>query len=198
LISPNGDDRGGYEDLKVFAANSPHADLPILSAIMKHISKQILTMLALLLPLLGLFAAMVQTAHAQSVVSYIVADPLTGVALGGMDTVSYFTDPAPLKGLPEFETEWMGAPWHFANEANLEIFKRSPETYAPQYGGHGAMSMARGFVSDSDPSIYAVFKQRLFLFYSASNREAFLLSPDAAARQGQANWPALSKTLSTR
>lgn len=165
---------------------------------MKHISKQILTMLALLLPLLGLFAAMIPAVHAQSVVSYIVADPLTGVAIGGMDPVSYFTEPAPLKGVPEFETEWMGAPWHFANEANLEIFKRAPETYAPQYGGHGAMSMARGFVSDSDPAIHAVFKQRLFLFYSASNREAFLLSPDAAARQGQANWPALSKTLSTR
>lgn len=165
---------------------------------MKHISKQILTMMALVLPLLGPFAAMVQTVQAQSVVSYIVTDPLTGVAIGGMDPVSYFTDPAPQQGRPEYEAHWMGAPWHFANEANLENFKRAPEIYAPQYGGHGAMSMARGFVSDSDPAIYTIFKQRLYLFYSAANREAFLLAPDAAARAGLANWPALSKTLSTR
>jgi len=58
--------------------------------------------------------------------------------------------------------------------------------------------MARGFVADSDPRLYTVFKDRLFLFYSAANREAFLLAPDAAARQGAANWPALSKTLSTQ
>lgn len=174
------------------------ADLPIMGPIMKQISKQILTMIALLLPLSGPFLAMVAPVRAQSVVSYVVTDPLTGIAIGGMDPVSYFTEPAPLRGLAQYEATWMGAPWHFATEANLEIFKRAPEIYAPQYGGHGAMSMARGFVSDADPSIYTVFRQRLFLFYSAANREAFLLSPVAAARQGQANWPALSKTLSTR
>ncbi|MCW5722236.1 MAG: YHS domain-containing protein [Devosia sp.] len=155
-------------------------------------------MIAVLLPLSGPLMAMIQPVSAQSVVSYVVTDPLTGVAIGGMDPVSYFVDPTPQKGLAQYEAFWMGAPWHFASEANLEIFKRAPEIYAPQYGGHGAMSMARGFVSDSDPTIYAVFKQRLFLFYSAANREAFMLAPDAAARQGEANWPGLSKMLSTR
>jgi len=165
---------------------------------MQQTSKQILTMFAVLLPLLGLVSAHFTLSNAASVVSYITTDPLTGIAIGGMDPVSYFTDAAPLAGKPEHEFYWMGAPWHFANEANLEIFKRHPEIYAPQYGGHGAMSMARGFVSDSDPRLYAVFKQRLFLFYSAANREAFLLSPDDAARRGAANWPALSKNLSTQ
>jgi YHS domain-containing protein len=165
---------------------------------MPQTSKQILTMLAVVLPLLGPVSAYIGAPLAQSVVSYITVDPLTGIAIGGHDPVSYFTESAPLRGLPEFEYEWMGAPWQFASAANLEVFKRNPEIYAPQYGGHGAMGMARGFVSDSDPRIYTLFKQRLFLFYSASNREAFLLSPDAAARQGAANWPALSKNLSTR
>ncbi|WP_052951892.1 YHS domain-containing (seleno)protein [Devosia soli] len=155
-------------------------------------------MFAVLLPLLGLVSAHFTMSQAQSVVSYITTDPLTGIAIGGMDPVSYFTEPMPLEGKPDYEFYWMGAPWHFANAANLEIFKRHPEIYAPQYGGHGAMSMARGFVSDSDPRLYTVFKDRLFLFYSAANREAFLLSPDDAARRGAANWPALSKNLSTQ
>ena len=161
---------------------------------MQQTSKQILTMIALVLPLFLLPPA----AFAQSINSYIATDPLTGIAIGGMDPVSYFTEPAPLKGKPEYQFEWMGAPWLFATEANLEIFKRAPEIYAPQYGGHGAMSMARGFVSDSDPRFYALFKSRLFLFYSAANREAFLLAPDAAARQGAEHWPVLSKNLSTQ
>jgi len=155
-------------------------------------------MIAVLLPLFSLSSACFAPAAAQSIVSYITTDPLTGIAIGGMDPVSYFTEEAPLPGKPEYEFYWMGAPWHFATEANLEIFKRHPEIYAPQYGGHGAMSMARGFVSDSDPRLYTVFKQRLFLFYSAANREAFLLAPDTAARQGAENWPVLSKNLSTQ
>lgn len=165
---------------------------------MPQTSKQILTMFAVVLPLFWPVSAHFTPAAAQSVVSYITTDPLTGIAIGGMDAVSYFTDGTPQPGKAEFEFYWMGAPWHFANEANLEIFKRHPEIYAPQYGGHGAMSMARGFISDSDPRLYTVFKDRLFLFYSAANREAFLLAPDAAARQGQQNWPALSKNLSTQ
>ena len=158
---------------------------------MKHISKQILTMLALVLPLSG-------PVLAQSVVTEIVTNPLTGVAIDGMDPVSYFTEPLPLRGNPIHEYHWKGVPWQFATEANMEVFRRSPEIYAPQYGGHGAMSMARGFVSDSDPDIYTVFKERLYLFYSAANREAFLLSPDAAAINGTQNWQTLSKTLASQ
>ena len=152
-------------------------------------------MLAFVLPLLG---SAVGPAQAQSIISEIVTDPLTGIALGGMDPVSYFTEPAPLLGRGDFEFEWKGVPWYFANQANRDVFARAPEVYAPQYGGHGAMSAARGFVSDASAAIYTVFKERLYLFYSAGNREAFLLAPDQAASKGEANWPALAKTLSSR
>jgi hypothetical protein len=158
---------------------------------MKQTSKQILTMLAFVLPLLG----MAGTAHAQSIVTTIITDPLTGLAIDGMDAVSYFTEPTPLLGRGDYEFIWSGVPWHFANAANRDVFARAPEVYAPQFGGHGAMSVARGFVSDADPSIYAVYKQRLYMFYSAGNREAFLLAPAEAATKAQANWPALAKVL---
>jgi YHS domain-containing protein len=165
---------------------------------MKQTSKQILTMIAVLLPLFGPGFAMVGQARAQSIITYVQTDPLTGLAIGGMDPVSYFTEPAPLPGKAEFEYNWMGAPWLFASAANRDVFARNPEIYAPQYGGHGAMSMARGFVSDADPMIFTLFKQRLYMFYSASNREAFLLAPDAAALRGEEQWQVLSKTLSIR
>ena len=165
---------------------------------MKQTSKQILTMIALILPLFGPFPAMVASAHAQSVVTWVVTDPLSGIAINGMDPVSYFTEPAPLPGKTEFEYEWMGAPWLFANEANRDIFLRNPEIYAPQFGGHGAMSRSRGFSSDADPMIFTLYKHRLYFFYSASNREAFLLAPDAAALRAEEHWQRLSKTLSTR
>jgi hypothetical protein len=172
------------------------AGVPIIGSMMKQTSKQILTMLAFVLPLLGPVSAALAPAQAQSVVTLYVTDPLTGIALSGFDPVSYFTEPAPVMGKPDFEYVWQNVPWHFATAANRDVFKTDPEIYAPQFGGHGAMSVARNFVSDSDPRIYVVFKQRLYLFYSAANREAFLLSPDAAASQAEANWPALAKSLS--
>jgi hypothetical protein len=153
-------------------------------------------MLAFVLPLLGMVSLALVPARAQSVVTLIVTDPLTGIGIYGMDPVSYFTEPEPLQGRGDFEFIWNNVPWHFATAANRDIFKSGPEIYAPQFGGHGAMGVARGYVSDSDPAMYFVFKQRLYLFYSAANREAFILSPDEAAIMAEANWPGLSKGLS--
>lgn len=153
-------------------------------------------MLAFVLPLLGMALASSGPAVAQSVVTLIVTDPLTGLGLSGTDPVSYFTEPEPLPGRADHEFIWQNVSWYFATAANRDIFAGAPEIYAPQFGGHDAMGVARGFVSDSDPRIYAVFKQRLYLFYSAANREAFLMSPDAAGRTAEERWPELSKNLS--
>lgn len=135
-------------------------------------------MLALLLPL--------STAAAMTV--GVQVNPLTGIAIDGYDPVSYFTEPEPLHGVSDHELVVEGVPWHFANRANLEVFRRAPHIYMPQYGGHGAMSMARGYLSEGNPRIYVLFKQRLYFFYSVANREAFLLAPDKAARDGTENW----------
>ena len=149
-------------------------------------------MLAFVLPLLGSVPGVVRPAQAQSVVTLIVTDPLTGVAIYGWDPVSYFTEPQPLQGRGDFEYIWQNVSWHFATAANRDIFISKPEIYSPQFGGHGAMGIARGYVTDSDPKFFAMFKQRLYLFYSASSREAFMLSPDDAALEAEKRWVTLS------
>lgn len=103
----------------------------------------------------------------------VVVNPLTGVAIDGMDPVSYFTEPEPLRGSPDFEYVWAGVPWYFASDANRQVFERAPSVYAPQFGGFGTTALARGFFSDGSPRVYAVFSNRLYFFYSAGNREAF-------------------------
>src|SRR5690606_3936646 len=125
----------------------------------------------------------------------IVTDPLTGVALDGYDPVSYFTEPEPLRGVRDHEYQWGGVSWYFASAANRDVFMRAPEVYAPQYGGHCEMSLARGYLSDGKPQIYAIEKMKLYLFYSAANREAFLISKAEAIEQAKANWQVLSQDL---
>ena len=159
-----------------------------MAAMMRQICKQILT-IALLA------AALAGAARAESVVTAIVTDPLTGVALEGFDPVSYFTEPQPVPGLPDYEYHWGGVPWYFASAANRDVFIRAPAIYAPQHGGHCAMSLARGYLSDGKPQIFVIEKMKLYLFYSVANREAFLIAKDDALGKAATNWPALAAEL---
>jgi YHS domain-containing protein len=59
-----------------------------------------------------------------------------GVAIKGYDTVAYFTEGKPVKGNEEFSIDWKGAKWLFSSREHLELFEKSPEKYAPQYGGY--------------------------------------------------------------
>jgi YHS domain-containing protein len=154
---------------------------------MRQIGKQILTIVAWLL--------LAAAGHAEDVVIPIVVDPLTGVAIDGYDAVSYFIEPEPLEGQPDFEYIWSGASWYFASAANRDVFARSPEIYAPQYGGHCLMSLSRGYLSDGKPRLYIVEALKLYFFYSTANRDAFVLSKAEAFQNAQANWEKLSKGL---
>ena len=157
---------------------------------MRQIGKEILTIAALVT---GLLAA--APASAESLITAIVTDPLSGVAIDGYDPVTYFTDPEPKEGLPDYEYYWGGVPWYFVSAANRDVFMRAPEVYAPQYGGHCLMALSRGYLSDGKPNIYVVRDNRLYLFYSTANRDAFELSETEAAARAEANWPNLSATL---
>src|ERR1700749_750100 len=107
---------------------------------MRQIGKQILTIVAWL--------ALAMAAHADGLVATIVTGPLTGIAIDGYDPVRYFTDAEPQQGRPDFEYDWAGVPWYFESAANRDVFARSPDIYAPQYGGHCLMSLSRGYLSD--------------------------------------------------
>jgi YHS domain-containing protein len=155
---------------------------------MRQIGKQILTILLVA-------AAMGGDVRAESVVTTIVTDPLTGVALEGYDPVTYFTESEPQPGKPDYEYYWGGVPWYFASAANRDVFIRAPEVYAPQHGGYCEMSLARGYLSDGKPQIFVIEGVKLYLFYSAANREAFLISKREALQKAVVNWTQLSADL---
>lgn len=151
---------------------------------MRQIGKQILTIVA--------WAMLALAAHAQSSAAPIVTDPLTGVAIDGYDPVTYFISSAPALGKPDFELSWGGVSWYFVSAANRDVFAKSPETYAPQFGGHCATSLARGYLSDGKPRLYAIEGLKLYFFYSTANRDAFLLSRSPTIAKAIENWPVLS------
>jgi YHS domain-containing protein len=154
---------------------------------MRQTGKQILT--------IALWLLLAVMARADGLVTAIVADPLTGTAIDGYDPVTYFTDPEPRQGSPDFEYEWGGVPWYFVSAANRDVFIRSPTTYAPQYGGHCLTSLARGYLSDGKPRLYVIEAMKLYFFYSTANRDAFALSKSDTLKTAAAKWPELSREL---
>jgi hypothetical protein len=91
----------------------------------------------------------------------------TDTAISGYDTVAYFTENKPVKGLDANVFEWKGAKWKFASAGNLELFKANPDKYAPQYGGYCAYGVAKDSLVKIDPDQFTILDGKLYLNYDA-------------------------------
>ena len=56
--------------------------------------------------------------------------------------------------------------WHFASEANREVFSKNPEKYAPQYGGWCAYGWSQGYPAKIDPQAWSIVADKLYLNYN--------------------------------
>ncbi len=120
-------------------------------------------------------------------------DSATGLAIGGFDPVSFFTEAVPEHGLPDYEWVWQGAAWRFSSEGNLAAFKRDPEIYAPQFGGLGAVSLARGYHAAGNPRVWLVSRGKLYLFFSAQNRSEWIEVAETLNEQAVAEWERITR-----
>lgn len=90
-----------------------------------------------------------------------------GIALREFDPVSYFNSSRPLKGNSKFYANYKGITYYFANAANVEEFKKSPDKYEPAYGGWCAYTVAiNGDRVKINPVTYKIIDGKLHLFYN--------------------------------
>jgi YHS domain-containing protein len=125
----------------------------------------------------------------------VVTDVNTGLALYGVDPVSYFTDGKPIIGTGEFEYRYAGAIWRFANQGNRAAFMADPDVYMPRFGGYDPVGVARGLSTAGFAEFWAIHDQRLFLFYTAEARAAFLEKPDSVITAASARWSSVMRDL---
>jgi YHS domain-containing protein len=112
-------------------------------------------------------------------------------AINGYDTVAYFTVGKALKGEDSLVTEWRGAKWKFSSQANLDLFKASPEKYAPQYGGYCAFGVAQGHLVKVEPDQFTVRDGKLYLNYDADVQAQWLRDTAGFIKEADAKFPAL-------
>ena len=136
------------------------------------------------------------TAIRAATTEMVVVNRYTGLAIDGFDPVAYFIDAAPKPGRVELELRFAGATWRFHNEGNRAAFAADPVVYAPRFGGHDPMALARGAATAGHSELWLIADKRLYLFYSAGAREAFARDPDSAIEAAERHWPEVQRTLS--
>ena len=125
----------------------------------------------------------------------VVVDQHTGLALYGIDPVAYFTKRKPVPGRAEFEYSYAGAVWRFANDGNRAAFAADPDVYMPRYGGYDPVGVSRGLATPGFPALWVVFGERLYLFYTANARAAFMADPPSVIASASARWAAVKGDL---
>lgn len=87
-----------------------------------------------------------------------------GLAVDGYDSTAYFTKAAPEEGNGDFSVEYKGATWRFMDAKSRDLFAANPSAYAPQYGGYCSNQMSLGNLADTDPGVWLIFDNKLYLF----------------------------------
>jgi YHS domain-containing protein len=114
-----------------------------------------------------------------------------GVAIQGHDPVAFFTVKSPLKGKPEFTSEFKGAKYRFHSAKNQAAFEAEPAKYEPQFGGYCAYGVSKGKLVEIDPEAFQIVEGRLLLQYSKSVRDDFNENTQGNLKKADANWPKL-------
>ncbi|MCK8520893.1 hypothetical protein M0D21_04915 [Aquimarina sp. D1M17] len=85
----------------------------------------------------------------------------------GYDVTEYFNNKA-VKGNSKFVTTHDNVKYKFANQENLEKFKKDPNKYIPQYGGYCAYAVAVNSEKvDINPKTFEIRDGKLYLFYNS-------------------------------
>lgn len=125
----------------------------------------------------------------------IVIDADSGLALSGFDPVAYFTDGKPKIGRPGLELRRGDTIWRFRNEGNRAAFAEHPKVYTPRFGGYDPVAVARGVSVPGHPLFWSVTGDRLYLFYSAEARTAFLAEPGNIIEAAERKWPEVARDI---
>jgi YHS domain-containing protein len=110
------------------------------------------------------------------------------VAVHGYDVVAYFTQNRPVPGNRRITQRLGMATYYFASRQNRYTFLENAPMYQPQMGGFCATSMAMGRLEDINPSVFLIYRGKLYLFRDEAALDMFLRSPERTIYQASQNY----------
>jgi YHS domain-containing protein len=116
-----------------------------------------------------------------------------GVILKGYDPVAYFTQHQAVKGNPAIQARFGGAIYYFVSVADRVAFSKNPSKYLPQYGGFCAYHLTKGEFKDSDPTVFLVYKGKLYICSDADGAKKFQSNIQQNIRKADDYWVPASR-----
>ena len=114
------------------------------------------------------------------------ATSTTGV--NGYDLVSYHTGEKPLVGNGNHVAIYNGVSYLFVNEENKTEFESNPRKYLPAYGGYCAFGVAVGKKFVSDPDVWKIVDDRLYLNLDAKIQGMWSADIPGKIKEADKNW----------
>ena len=114
-----------------------------------------------------------------------------GVAIQGYDPVAFFTDSQPVKGNPQFQSDYRGAKYYFASSDHKAMFDKAPSQYEPQFGGYCAYGASRGKTAPVKIEAWQIIDGRLLMQYDLGVKGEFNKDPQGNLKKADQNWPGL-------
>lgn len=114
-----------------------------------------------------------------------------GVAMMGLDPVSYTAPGGPEAGDAAHAVAHGGATYWFASADHAAAFTAAPDQHAPRYGGFCAYAASQGRLTEVEPEIFLIHDGHLLLFASHDFHDRFAADPDRLLAEADRRWPAL-------
>ena len=143
--------------------------------------------------LLALTFTTVALAYSTAAGELVNVSGASNIAVGGYDTVAFFTDKKPVNGDPGISTTYQGATYIFASKEHKELFAAAPEKYAPQCGGYCAFGVSVGALFPVEISTWQVRGGKLYLNLNKAILKKFNSDFEANVAKADKNWPALGE-----
>ena len=118
-----------------------------------------------------------------------------GVAIQGYDPVAYFTQKTAVRGSAPHSYEWAGTAWFVSSADHRDLFAAEPTKYAPQYGGHCALSVANGKTARGSGEAWTIYKQKLYLFGNKEVQSRWEKDMAGNILRADREWPQLKARL---
>jgi len=118
------------------------------------------------------------------------------LAIGGYDTVAYFTVGKAVPGSLDYQTVWHDARWQFASKEDLDLFTANPEKYAAQYDGHCALGVAyeNGHKDTVDPEAFTIVKGKLYINHTKYWTTEWRKNESENISRADKNWQTIKDT----
>ena len=87
-----------------------------------------------------------------------------GKALKGFDPLSVYDGKATM-GDENITSSYQNATYQFKSSENKKAFDKTPEKFAPKYGGHCSIAMSEGSLVPSNPHSSLIQDGALHVFY---------------------------------